>query len=508
MSVKAAQTSHQSWWNDSGLPPPQLQEPEPEECFRASVENSLADETSTTDDASSLFHSPQGADASPLHNASSTCNVAWKQGSFDEQIGGLVQFLEEESRIHSDIVWFLAVELQITSVSDLAHYWTLDSYEAELESEVVAHIDALKSKPIAKLQTARLRAAWKTARQKNAAVLMGIGAHQPKLDFEQFLLQCRVDSAVIAHMKENLLMETVDDFVHYWTASETHMGPTIAQVEPFRNMWSSERFTIEVACLSYGSTRLVDVTWSISTEEIETQQGTFTVVIDPPKKGRATLPKLMLNECRCAGGGFVHIYVPIRLSSLYVIEEPALLPFSLLRSLTMGHVGQKQERVLNVLRRIEGWHEGLEQRIFDHILEGELTQSMLDTERDGKWRMILTDAEKSNMHLARALIMTSDFILMNHPTKHSGINDVGLTGMVLREDVHNQTLFKESEHMDCPRKASISCDHKWTTGLAGIRLLVVSANAAGKKSSVNKLDASQRKSWGIRTPFLRLGCWS
>jgi len=242
---------------------------------------------------------------------------------------------------------------------------------------------------------------------------------------------------------------------------------------------------------SYGSPSLMDVTWSLSTEEIEIQQGTLTALMGGPKTGKATLLKLMANKCRGADSNFAHVYVPAHLSTLYVSEEPVLLPFSLWRNLTMGRLGQKQERVLNILRRIEGWHEGLEERVLNRILESELSQSTQDEEEsDGKWRRILTNAERSYVHLARALIMNPDFLLMNHPTKHFGIHDAGLIGKVLREQVHNGGLFEEPGRIDRPRTVVISCDQTWITGLADVGLLV-SRNAAGTRSTVKKLDARE-----------------
>jgi len=239
----------------------------------------------------------------------------------------------------------------------------------------------------------------------------------------------------------------------------------------------------------------MDVTWSISSEEIEIPQGTFAVVLGDAKTGKATLLKLMANECRCTHDDAVHVYVPAHLSKLYVTEEPVLLPFSLWRNLTMGRMGQKQERVLNILRRIEGWHEGREQRVLNRILESELKKSLHEEDRheedsDGNWRTILNQAERSYVHLARALIMNPDLLVMNHPLKHFGINDAGLIGKVLRDHVHNRGLCVEPGRIDRPRTTIISCDHKWITGLADVGLLVA-RNDSGTKSTVKELDAEE-----------------
>lgn len=98
-SVKAVRSNQQFWWNEPELPPPQrpdlqgqgwkeelqdqlqeqLNEPEPEDC-------SLADEASTTDDASLPSPSSRGADVSTHQDASYPFTGAWTKGFFDEKI--------------------------------------------------------------------------------------------------------------------------------------------------------------------------------------------------------------------------------------------------------------------------------------------------------------------------------------------------------------------------------------------------------------------------------------
>jgi len=65
--------------------------------------------------------------------------------------------------INPSIVAYLTRELLLESVSDFANFWTAAEYERGVQEDVVARVYANPSVPVAKVQVARLRAAWLAA---------------------------------------------------------------------------------------------------------------------------------------------------------------------------------------------------------------------------------------------------------------------------------------------------------------------------------------------------------
>mmetsp|Transcript_50457 Transcript_50457/g.161505 ORF Transcript_50457/g.161505 Transcript_50457/m.161505 type:complete len:670 (-) Transcript_50457:171-2180(-) len=92
--------------------------------------------------------------------------------------GQLVQFLANEGKVDQKVIAYMTNQMKLTSVSDFANYFTSSEFEKGVQDDIVAQVSPFNadvSKPDAKIQTARLRAAWKAA-QTGANAIQATGA--------------------------------------------------------------------------------------------------------------------------------------------------------------------------------------------------------------------------------------------------------------------------------------------------------------------------------------------
>mmetsp|Transcript_31456 Transcript_31456/g.48772 ORF Transcript_31456/g.48772 Transcript_31456/m.48772 type:complete len:673 (-) Transcript_31456:168-2186(-) len=85
--------------------------------------------------------------------------------------GQLVQFLANEGKVDQKVIAYMTNQMKLTSVSDFANYFTSSEFEKGVQDDIVAQVSPFNadvSKPDAKIQTARLRAAWKAAQPTGA----------------------------------------------------------------------------------------------------------------------------------------------------------------------------------------------------------------------------------------------------------------------------------------------------------------------------------------------------
>mmetsp|Transcript_54045 Transcript_54045/g.167731 ORF Transcript_54045/g.167731 Transcript_54045/m.167731 type:complete len:699 (-) Transcript_54045:321-2417(-) len=77
----------------------------------------------------------------------------------------LTQFLLHDAKVDASIVSYVTKTLQLQTPSEFANYWTSAEYEEAVQTDVVQQVAAFKdaSATVARLQTARLRSAWKLA---------------------------------------------------------------------------------------------------------------------------------------------------------------------------------------------------------------------------------------------------------------------------------------------------------------------------------------------------------
>jgi len=85
--------------------------------------------------------------------------------------GQLVQFLANEGKVDQKVIAYMTNQMKLASVSDFANYFTSTEFEKGVQDDILAQVapfNADLSKPDAKIQTARLRAAWKAAQPTGA----------------------------------------------------------------------------------------------------------------------------------------------------------------------------------------------------------------------------------------------------------------------------------------------------------------------------------------------------
>nr|O77206.1 RecName: Full=Dinoflagellate luciferase [Lingulodinium polyedra]AAC36472.1 luciferase [Lingulodinium polyedra] len=86
----------------------------------------------------------------------------------------LEQFLVNEGQVDQRAVTYMLKGLQLESLSDFASFWTSKDYENGVRDDIISKVAPFNSDlslPAAKLQVARLRAAWRKAQGKPSAAV-------------------------------------------------------------------------------------------------------------------------------------------------------------------------------------------------------------------------------------------------------------------------------------------------------------------------------------------------
>jgi len=80
-------------------------------------------------------------------------------------MSSLAQFLSSDARVDAKIVSYMTQTLKLETVSDFANFWTAAEYEKGVQSDIIQKLPGLQD-AASRLQTARLRAAWKLAQDQ------------------------------------------------------------------------------------------------------------------------------------------------------------------------------------------------------------------------------------------------------------------------------------------------------------------------------------------------------
>lgn len=173
-------------------------------------------------------------------------------------------------------------------------------------------------------------------------------------------------------------------------------------------------------------------------------QGGIVCIDGPHKSGKETLMRLVGHSLIPNSG---EVFVPAHLRTLYVSQEPVLLHLSVWDNLTFGNVDVTIEFVEGVLKGLEMWSSY-------SLMKDELSKAGGITEmkiQESRWQESLSYSERAKLHLARALIMNPEVLVLQRPLSHYDEQTGLKIWKVIREHVDNRG-YKLPKGRKCVRR--------------------------------------------------------
>jgi len=172
----------------------------------------------------------------------------------------------------------------------------------------------------------------------------------------------------------------------------------------------------------------------LSNVNIAVPQGKVIAVVGGHGSGKTTFLKMLAGMLFPTEG---IVFIPGHLRVLQVSHEPSILDLPVLRNLCFGAPDENIERIKQVLERLN-----MQQTLT--MVEAEV-QKAKDRkggppawqEEGGRWQHSLNYVEKAKIHLARALIMNPEVLVLHRPLVHYDENSLVNAREVLREQVKN-----------------------------------------------------------------------
>eukprot|EP00747_Dinoflagellata_sp_TGD_P087947 gnl/TRDRNA2_/TRDRNA2_163828_c1_seq2.p1 gnl/TRDRNA2_/TRDRNA2_163828_c1~~gnl/TRDRNA2_/TRDRNA2_163828_c1_seq2.p1 ORF type:complete len:321 (+),score=49.10 gnl/TRDRNA2_/TRDRNA2_163828_c1_seq2:87-1049(+) len=174
--------------------------------------------------------------------------------------------------------------------------------------------------------------------------------------------------------------------------------------------------------------------WNISAQDLKVSQGSMVAVIGLPGCGKSTFMSLLGGVLDPEEG---QVFVPPHLRRLHVCKHPIMTDGSMWANLTFGGT-EKPSRVRRVLQRLH-----LDECI--RLLDLELADTSLET----GWRKKLSESDIAMIHLARALVLNPNVLVIHKPSIHFEGSRAKLIMEVLNPNV--LVIHKPSIHFEGSR---------------------------------------------------------
>eukprot|EP00747_Dinoflagellata_sp_TGD_P173394 gnl/TRDRNA2_/TRDRNA2_211881_c0_seq1.p1 gnl/TRDRNA2_/TRDRNA2_211881_c0~~gnl/TRDRNA2_/TRDRNA2_211881_c0_seq1.p1 ORF type:complete len:267 (+),score=54.45 gnl/TRDRNA2_/TRDRNA2_211881_c0_seq1:59-802(+) len=186
-------------------------------------------------------------------------------------------------------------------------------------------------------------------------------------------------------------------------------------------------------------------------------QGKLVAVMGSHGSGKATLGNLLAGDIFPLEG---QIFVPMHLRVLRVSSQPVLLDKSAWKNLTFGCPEAAPEIVLKILADLHS------PELVDLVTEELVAMGLLESsekrlntqpaaQKNAKddWQDALSHTEKVKIHLARALIMNAEMMVLLAPLHHFDHEGALRVLAVLRSHIACRGLYMPSEscHIRRPR---------------------------------------------------------
>jgi len=253
---------------------------------------------------------------------------------------------------------------------------------------------------------------------------------------------------------------------------------------------------------------LHDVNLSVS-------QGSIVAILGEHGGGRQTFLKLIGHEIFPTSGD---LFIPTHLRILHVSQEVFVLDTSLLHNLTFGNPNADVEIIMHLLERL-GAHklaDGVRKDLEDMTSErSHLTQDSQEAEEEDDhacclgvdcckeepseslqnnkhWVDTLSYSETAKLHLARALLMNPEVMVLQRPLLHFNQHDQKDVLDLLHEHVGNRGFGLPSENMSMrrPRTVFLSVENQEQADRADV-VWMVEGTGAKSSVSVKKQDTPQ-----------------
>lgn len=187
-------------------------------------------------------------------------------------------------------------------------------------------------------------------------------------------------------------------------------------------------------------------------------QGDLVAVLGSHGSGKSTLMKLLGHKLFPDDG---MVFIPTHLRILHVSQQPCLLGLSPWRNLTFGRPHAVPARVRSIceeMRMHQTWNLASKElkRLVKtgHISKKDMAMSEDDdgetsgedevefeeehNESDVAWQETLSSTEVSKIHLARALIMNPEVLVMHRPLMNYDVETSNLIMDIIRRNVDNR----------------------------------------------------------------------
>eukprot|EP00929_Paragymnodinium_shiwhaense_P023326 TRINITY_DN14630_c0_g1_i1.p1 TRINITY_DN14630_c0_g1~~TRINITY_DN14630_c0_g1_i1.p1 ORF type:complete len:835 (-),score=196.50 TRINITY_DN14630_c0_g1_i1:29-2533(-) len=189
---------------------------------------------------------------------------------------------------------------------------------------------------------------------------------------------------------------------------------------------------------------------------ITARQGESVAITGEHKSGKALFLRLLANRARPSEGT---VFIPTHLRCLHVSMQPMLVPISPYGNLIFG-LG-KSELSPDEVKRVEQICQMLEMRNVLAMISADLKAAMLgEYQPDGdaggtSWMKGLTAVEQTQMHIARALIMNPEVLMMQRPFSMYNSITGSLVLQALLMHVRERGLFLPEDSLENRRPRTL-----------------------------------------------------
>jgi len=222
------------------------------------------------------------------------------------------------------------------------------------------------------------------------------------------------------------------------------VGTQVARERIFHDKSVHHPFPTDLIALE-----LKSVSFSVQGQQIlhdislSARQGEVVAILGQHGQARQTFLKLLAHEVFPSEGD---IFIPTHLRILHVSQEVYIMRTSVLHNLTFGHHEADVERVKEILTKLQAWTllEDVQNSLSGvQVLNACDTCSSLGSDdsdslpwcvaeevpeehvdirgvepKDCKWIEVVRYSEKAKLHLARALIMNPEVMVLQRPLLH------------------------------------------------------------------------------------------
>jgi len=265
--------------------------------------------------------------------------------------------------------------------------------------------------------------------QGHAATLVILKSMKSLHTMTQFL-SLEVD---VPHRQRALRLHKQD---HWGVRARVKKAKTDAPAgSPLKNIPSSDLMEIELfdVTVKYGTNKvLTNVSMSL-------KQGTITTIMGPHSAGKRTMIRALAHVLVPDEGS---VFVPAHLRAVHLDRFPELVErLTLFQNLTYGGATEDQERPERVMQIMKDLiPRGAEESVVLDLLQKDIDGNSVE-----KWWLKLTQTDTYIIHLARALVLNVEFMVMERIMDMLNVEKARDVMRILRRHVDERGLYETSD---------------------------------------------------------------